>query len=126
MLVGILGIMDAPTVFAQGSVLEGLEVAGGERGAGFDTDNQNASTIIANLVNALIGVSGIIFLLIIVYAGFLYMTAGGVEDNVKKAKRMLGASVIGLVIVISSYAISFYVFEKLAEVTGETLTETSE
>jgi hypothetical protein len=110
-----------PNIQAQ-DLLTGLDVAAGEGGAGFAAENADSTVLIARVVNAVITISGVIFLILLVYGGMLYMLAGGSEDNVKKAKRLLVSSVIGLIIIVSSYAISFYVFEKLAEVTGETTT----
>lgn len=104
-------------------ILTGLDVAAGEGGAGFSEENADSTVLIARLVNAVITISGVIFLILLVYGGMLYLLAGGSEDNVKKAKRLLVSSIVGLIIIVSSYAISFYVFERLAEVTGETTIE---
>jgi heme O synthase-like polyprenyltransferase len=40
-----------------------------------------------------------------VYAGFLYVTAYGQEDQIEKAKKILKYSVVGLVLVIFSFSI---------------------
>lgn len=53
---------------------------------------------------------GIVFFLLIVYSGFLWMTASGDEGKVGKAKQILIAAVSGLVIVLSAYAIVNFVF----------------
>jgi len=45
---------------------------------------------------------------LMVYAGFLWMTAGGVEENVTKAKSLLMQAVIGLAIVLSAYSITIF------------------
>jgi uncharacterized membrane protein len=82
-----------------------------------DTD---VRTTAANLINVALGVLGTILLVLIVYAGFLWMTAAGQEDNITKAKGILSASVIGLVIILSAYAISsFVVKETYKATTGE-------
>ena len=52
---------------------------------------------------------GIIFLILILYAGFLWMTSGGNEEQITKAKGMLKNSIIGLAIIISAYAITYFV-----------------
>ena len=61
---------------------------------------------IGTMISALLGILGVIFLVLTIYAGLLWMTAGGNADNVKKAKAILLNSVVGLVIVLSSYAIA--------------------
>ncbi len=103
------------------TLLEGLDTTAEE--AGFDPEGTeaDATALVANFVNVLMTISGIVFLLIIVYGGFLYMTAGGQEDRIKKAKRMLVSGIIGVIIITSSFAISFYVFQKLAEATEENI-----
>ncbi|MFA4845830.1 MAG: pilin [Patescibacteria group bacterium] len=72
--------------------------------------------LIGNAINVLLSVLGIIFVVLVVYAGFLYLTAAGEDEKVKKAKKLLTQSVIGLVIIIAAYAISSYVIDALSEV----------
>ncbi|MFH1291860.1 MAG: hypothetical protein ABIH87_01550 [bacterium] len=55
----------------------------------------------------------IIFFGIMLYAGFRWMTARGNEDLVEKAQHALQAGIIGMIIVVSSYAISSFVFSTL-------------
>ena len=102
------------------TVLGGLDKAAVE-GAGFDKEATDISSIVAGIVNAVMAASGIVFLILIVYGGLLYMIAGGQEDSIKKAKRILTSGIIGLIIITASYAISFYILEKLATATGESI-----
>ena len=59
----------------------------------------------------------------IVYGGFLWMTAHGNEEQVTKAKNLITAALIGLVIILSAYAISVFVISKLGQ---GTLSETTQ
>lgn len=121
LLIGALATAGATPALAQDageSLLEGLDVAAGSEGAGFDTTETDAAVIIANLINALLGVSGIIFLIMLIYAGFLYMTAAGREDMVKKAKKLIGSSIIGLIIISTAFAISDFVIGALIDAVG--------
>lgn len=61
--------------------------------------------IIGRLINIALGFVGIILLVIIIYAGFLWMTAGGDADQVKKAQQWIKNAVIGLLIIAASFAI---------------------
>ena len=74
---------------------------------------------IPNLIGKIVGVAlsfvGAIFFLLILYAGFLWMTAFGASDKVEKAKDILFHAAIGLVIVLAAYAISKFVFGALAD-----------
>ncbi len=65
--------------------------------------------MITNIVTAVFSILGLIFLFLILYAGFLWMTAMGDPKKVTKAKDILSQAVIGLIIVVTSYAISFFV-----------------
>lgn len=61
------------------------------------------------ILRPLFAISGLIFLILIIYAGILWMTDRGDLDYVKKAKGILVNSVIGLIILLSAYAITNFV-----------------
>ena len=61
------------------------------------------------LISAVLTFLGIIFLILIIYAGYLWMTARGNDQQVEKARNILKDSVIGLIIVTASYAIVLFV-----------------
>lgn len=74
--------------------------------------DQPIQVIIARLINVLLGLLGIIVLGTIVYSGFLWMTSGGDPAKIERAKKMIMASVIGLIIILSSYALVRYFLSK--------------
>jgi len=74
--------------------------------------------LIARIIRIFLSVLGIIAVVLIIYGGFLWMTAGGDEDKVKKAKTVLRNTVIGLVIIFSSYAITTFILNALLRATG--------
>jgi phage shock protein PspC (stress-responsive transcriptional regulator) len=103
---------------AANNALEGLGVAGST--AGYE-DAPGVAELTANLINALLSLLGIAFLLLLIYAGILYMLASGDEEKVKKAKRVIVNAVIGLVLVVSAYAIASFIFTSvLPTVVGTT------
>ena len=55
----------------------------------------------------------VLFLAYLLYAGYSWMTAQGDEEKVTKAKDTIQRAIIGLIITIGAYAISYYVLEKL-------------
>jgi hypothetical protein len=61
---------------------------------------------------------GIIAVLVILYAGFTWMTAQGEPDKVEKAKKMLYSGITGLIIIFLALAISNFVTNALKQVTG--------
>lgn len=58
-----------------------------------------------DIIKYLIGFLGIIATAIILYGGFIWMTATGNDDRIKKAKSIIIGGVIGLAVVLASYAI---------------------
>jgi uncharacterized membrane protein len=96
-----------------------LNVAAGEQGAGYNTTKTDAQ-FIGSILKVVLGLLGIVFLALTIYAGILWMTAAGNEDQVKKAKSIIVAAVIGLAITLSGYAISEFVVTSLAKSTDLT------
>lgn len=74
--------------------------------------------VIALVVQGFLGLLGIIFLILIITAGYNWMTAGGDEEKIKKAKDMIQRAIIGLIIIIAAYAITYFVFKNLGGVAG--------
>ena len=74
--------------------------------------------IIANIIRMFLGFLGVFAVAIIIYAGFLWVTAGGAEDKILKAKKVLKNAFIGLVIILSSFAIAQFVISRITEAMG--------
>lgn len=77
---------------------------------------------VARVINIVLGLLGIIALGLILYAGFTWMTSGGNEEKLTTAKKTLWASVIGLIIILSSFAISNFVLGELYRATTNSRT----
>ena len=75
-------------------------------------------TIVGTIINVLLGLLGVIFLLLTIYAGFLWMTSSGNEETVTKAKGILKTAIIGLIITLAAYSIAGFVID---QITGATL-----
>ena len=77
--------------------------------SGFNTNEKDPQKTFRNMLGTVIGtllsLLGIIFLVLIIYSGFTWMTAGGDEAKVTKAKDTIKRAIIGLIIVASSFAI---------------------
>lgn len=69
--------------------------------------------IVAKIIQIVLSLLSIIFLILLIIAGFRWMTANGNDEAVKKATSSIKSSVIGLVIVLSAYAITYFVFNYL-------------
>src|SRR5438876_931039 len=59
--------------------------------------------LVGNIIGTLLGVMGIVFVILIIYAGILYMQAGMDVENAKKAKKLIINATIGLIIIAASY-----------------------
>lgn len=105
----------APTAQAV-NLTTGLEDAAGSQGAGYDTD-QDLAIMIGLIIQVVLGLLGVIFLLLVIYAGITWMTAAGDAKKVDKAKGILTTAVIGLVILLASYSITAFVLDRLTYAT---------
>jgi len=79
-----------------------------------DADEGNLTLIIGNLISIVLSILGVVLLVLIVYAGGLWMTAGGNTDQVGKAKSYMINAVVGLLIIVAAYAISSFVITALS------------
>lgn len=70
--------------------------------------------IVQVVISAFLSLLGIIFLVLIIYAGYNWMTAQGEEEKVTKAKDTLQRAVIGLIIIAAAYSITYFVFQNLS------------
>ncbi|MFH0956077.1 MAG: hypothetical protein V1801_02610 [Candidatus Falkowbacteria bacterium] len=71
------------------------------------------TSIIQTVISAFLGLLGVIFLVLIIYAGYNWMTAQGDEEKVTVAKNTLTRAVIGLIIIVAAYSITYFVFSNL-------------
>lgn len=83
--------------------------------AGFEEtiDDIGVTQIIVDVIQAFLGLLGIIFVILIIVGGYHWMTAGGNEEKVAKARETISRAVIGLIIIVSAYAITYFVFSNL-------------
>jgi hypothetical protein len=81
------------------------------------TSNRTLPQIIGQIINIILGFLGIVLLLIILYSGFLWMTAGGDPKKVTEAQQRIGNAVVGLIIIVAAFAISNFVLGSLVNVT---------
>ncbi len=75
--------------------------------------------IAASIIRIILGFLGIVAVIIILLGGFKWMTAGGNEDKVGEAKKLITAGIIGLVIIVAAFAIATFVLNSLMQATTE-------
>lgn len=85
-----------------------------QRKAGFAAVTESSfAGIIAVAIQAFLGLLGVIFLVLMITAGYKWMTASGNEEKMTEAKETIWRAVIGLIITVSAYAITYFVFNSL-------------
>ncbi|HKK54120.1 MAG TPA: pilin [Patescibacteria group bacterium] len=113
-LVVLLSLLVLPYfVFAQENVntssnnpIDKLEnIGSGEQGFYAEATPATFSTIIGQAVKVLLSFLGIIFIALMIIAGYHWMTAEGNQEEITKAKGSIKSSIIGLIIVVGAYAI---------------------
>ncbi len=86
---------------------------------GFGVDNVAGvawpNTIARRIINIVFSFLGIITVAVIIYAGFLWITAGGEEEKATQGRTLLFQAFVGLVIILSAYLISYFVIDQLVK-----------
>lgn len=79
--------------------------------AGYDsaTTKTTFAETIGTVIKAALSFVGVIFLVLMVYAGYLWMTARGAEEQIEKARKIITAAIIGLIITVGAYSITNFV-----------------
>lgn len=75
---------------------------------------------VAKIIRAALGLLGIVALVLVLYGGFVYMTAGGNEDRIAQGKKILVNAGIGLIIILSAFGIVSFVMNQLVAATTDT------
>lgn len=105
--------------FSPATVLAQIDTTGLQAvGAVTQLTATDPRVIAVRIINIALGLLGIITLTIVLYAGFTWMTAGGDAEKVEKAKKLLRNAIIGLIIILSSWALTTYIISRLLEATG--------
>lgn len=73
------------------------------------TKNSDLQGSIGRLIGYALSFVGTIFFLLIVYAGFKWMTAAGNEKQAGEAKELIIQAIIGLIIIFSAYIVTAYI-----------------
>jgi len=100
----LLNIVNVVSVFAAPDIgmnyVENIDLS---------NSNTDPRDIIINIIKYLMTFLGIIAVCIILYGGFIWMTAAGNEDKIAKAKQIIIAGSIGLVIILAAFIIVQFV-----------------
>lgn len=119
-IISLLGVyLPLSLTFAQSETTSNslAETIGGPAQTMLSNTSINSSftlgSVVAIILQGALSLLAIIFLIIIVVAGYRWMTASGNEESIKKAQDSIKRAVIGLVIVLMAYAITYFIFNVL-------------
>ncbi len=108
---GVVFLFIASPVLAQ--VNTGLEF-----GANTGLANTDPRVVAAKVIRIVLSFLGIVAVGLVIFAGFLWMTSGGDEEKVRKAKKILINAVIGLAIILSAWGITTFIIGRLTNSFG--------
>ncbi|HMB66108.1 MAG TPA: hypothetical protein VKO42_04480, partial [Patescibacteria group bacterium] len=112
-LVGVLFFWGADSVWALASSDLGMTY-----GNATGLSATDPRIIIANIIRVILGFLGVLALGLIIYAGFLWMTSNGNQEKIDKAKNILKAAIIGLIIILASFGIATFLINNILSATG--------
>ena|SRR3989338_2825749 len=118
-IIGVMSffILPSPVIYAQDTGEEIINNAVGTGAtAGYEIDI-NPADVAGGIIQVALIILGMIFLSLMVYGGYLWLTARGSSEQVTKAKEIIISAVIGTVIVFSSYALSFFILSQVGKAT---------
>ncbi|MFH0804746.1 MAG: hypothetical protein V1916_00960 [Patescibacteria group bacterium] len=87
-------------------------------GSTFGLGSADLESTVIKIVQWALGFLGLIAVIMILIGGFQWMTAGGNEEKVASAKKIISAAVIGLIIVLLAWAIVIFVISQTSTVTA--------
>lgn len=91
-----------------------LETAAGKAGYDLSGQGQTLSSVIASVLNGIFSILGVVFLAYMIWAGWLWMTASGNDEQVSRAKHMITSAIIGIIVILAAYAITYFIISAVA------------
>lgn len=87
------------------------------KGVGFNTVDPNKRSFIIVLgtyVNGLLTIIGVLFMLLVMYGGFLWMTGAGNDERIRKGQKMIAGATIGISVIILARVIVMFILNAFA------------
>lgn len=120
-IIALIILSAAMPVFAQYGQYGLDETA---KAANLSTEGRNLPTVIGRIINIALGILGVLFLCLLLYAGWLWMTAMGDTKKTQTAKDLIIAAISGIVVIVLAYAISNFVLTSLSGIGNSETEET--
>lgn len=77
---------------------------------------ESVPKLINNIIDAVLGFTGAVALLMFIYGGLLWLTSRGAPDKVKKGRDVMVLAAVGLLIIFSSYGLVRFVFRAFSSI----------
>lgn len=87
-------------------------------GATLGLGTSDLQQVVVEIIQWILGLLGLIGVIMVLYGGFTWMTAAGNEEKIQKAKGIITAGIIGLVIIILAWAIVIFAINVLTNSTS--------
>ena len=113
---GVLSVLLVPAVAGAQSQITSQDL-GIQYGSATGLGSQDVRTTIARIIRTAMGLLGIVAVVIILFGGFKWMTAGGNDEQTGEARKWIFSGIIGLAIILSAYALATYVINSLVSAT---------
>jgi len=85
---------------------------------GYDVKSQGSlESVAGSIISMFLSILGVIFIGFIIYGGYTWLMSRGEADKVNSAKGIIKTSIIGLIIILSAYAISFFILSQIGSQT---------
>ncbi|GEM_PF-3145605 len=110
-----------PTTFAKQTISQAqsnLDTVVDQTGI-VSEDTKNVPAVVGTIVSMALSVVAVVFFALMVYAGIKWLVSRGDEEQIKKARSTIIGATIGLVVIISAYAFTQFVQERIIEGQGQ-------
>jgi len=109
----VLSLLMAGLLFARYILAADFGTNAVSNGLGGSLAAGDPRELIGRIINIALGILGTVAVGLILYSGFLWMTSAGDEDKISTAKNILKNGIIGLLIILSSWAIATFILNQL-------------
>jgi len=85
-----------------------------------DFGDRDPRVIAGNVIKILLALLGVIAVVLILFGGFKWMTAMGSDEKTAEARKLIGAGIVGLLVILAAYAVTIFVLRSFLDATGAT------
>ncbi len=110
-----LAQITGPVTGSASPLLDKLKTVGSSAGYGQGTDETTILKILGTGISVGLSLLGVIFIILILLAGYNWMTAAGDQEKISKAQHTIRSAIIGLLIIVSAFAIWMFISQMIID-----------